>query len=135
MYIIKVTHDRCDEYDKTTFYVSNIVSRYEALSILDRAQKEYMEFVKTNVTNTRPEQPSADLSSYPPEMTIGELQKKKREWKDQFDAWQASKQNTENFFKNYLANFGIFPVEEYDGDDIVDHYLNWGHNHGVTFYY
>lgn len=135
--LIKIRHNRCQEWDCTTYVVAPAAWSNEEISQrLWNAQDAYMEAVKTARAGRVP--PNDWTYGQPkyedyPDKTVAEV---KAEWDAKGEvhkAWSAEQAKTGQAFETFLTKAGFLGL--YADDIALELDCDWGHNHGVPLKY
>jgi hypothetical protein len=134
--LAKISHNRCYEYDSTTF----VMIPYE-WSIFDfnhkvkAAQEKYLQFFNKLKTQDavpfvpyKPDYAKADKTK-----TIAEIETEHQEKLNKFQEYEEFRVKASRSFTYFLQDEGMFPIWAVDADYEVD--IDWGHAHGSRLDY
>ncbi len=126
MNIVKITHDKCDQYSKTDYYVVPDGKTADAVSDdVEAAQKAYFKARDDfNAAYPKPVDQQYMMSDgwkkYPDDMTVGDA--KRHEAEMQRDEVAGS-------FQSHLATLGYLTMYA-ASDQFFQASADWGHHHG-----
>jgi hypothetical protein len=133
MKLVAIEHDRCNELDKTEFYLAPDEMTEEQLGeAVDSAVKQYLVQLD-ELEKLKPDMPYRELKNLPDTMTIAEGKQLLAEEEKVRQALWAEKQRLTGHFNDQLLKFGIAPL--WQGKDIPTATAYWGHQHGKNLKY
>lgn len=136
MHIVKVEHDRCNEYDETKYYVvPDSMDVGTALEEIHKAQAEYLGVVEKNRGLNKPAPIGHFAKDFPDGMTVAEIKQKQADYEKAIAAYEKAMKEQNGSFDTHLAAHGIVPLWKYEGDELVTTSLDWGHRHGYNLSY
>lgn len=136
MKILKLEHDRCNEFDCVKYYIAPNLSDEELEALIEQAQiaylKAYDDFKKAE---PGPVFVSRNIADYPSDMTISEIKLKVQEYELSRAEYEKLKKTETRTFDDYLHKFNIFPLWKYEGKEMFVTSVYWGHRHGDSLEY
>jgi hypothetical protein len=133
MKILKIEHRRCSEFDKYAYYVVlDNKTEADVREAVENAEDAYLRAFEAAKANTvkvfRPQLNVMLLSD--DTLTVGELKRRVVEY-DRIDAENRRlASELAGSFHGYLEKYGIIPLANYVGNDMIETTADWGHRHG-----
>ncbi len=139
MKIIALEHERCSEYDKTTYYAApDGITEDEVRTIVDEAQDAYLKVVQAMAAKPFSKQrPITDALRIVTDesVTVKELKARHQAYEDERNAWELLEHQEATTFEDILAKAGIITLGCFEGDDKIKMTISWGHRHGSKLSY
>jgi hypothetical protein len=141
MKIIKINHERCNEYEKSTYLVDLFDLTEEQIN--KDIEDSQTEFLKAKYDNSNLGEPpehlyinSDNLNYFPIDMTIGQLKEKIETRNQEFDEYYKKNRALERPFSFYMQKRGYKTLSELgESSTIFIKILNWDHRHGMVLDY
>lgn len=137
MKLVAIEHTRCNEYDKTAYYIApDAMTENEIATAVNAAQIEYIEAVKNYAGLEKPVAPPTNYSSVTDDSkTVGQLKAELAEYGKKIAEFDKAKSIISGSFDDKLKVYGIVSLYEYSGADKVKCEADWGHRHGTNLRY
>lgn len=132
MKLAKVVHDRCNEYDNTTYLlVPDDLAEEEFDSACRRASTAYIRDAAAYKYHPTISDPGYSFSAvgYPDDWTIGQAKLDWQEKKAKYEEWKEKRQSARRSFTVYLQ--AQIPGSADISDCEFETILIWGHQHGM----
>lgn len=137
--LVKVTHERCQEWSGTTYVFAPAEWDEELIqSKIDAAVAEYLAAVQMKKLNSPKPNDYVQHGGPPfakyPDKTVKEVQELWAEMKAEWEVWWQSHQPAKQKFGTFLGEQGF--TSFYNGTlDVLEVYADWGHLHGTRIDY
>lgn len=131
MRIVKINHFRCNEPEKSRFYVVDpafVGTHEEVLARVKEAQRLYLEAYDKYSKEAKPVSPEMDLMKLDRFSTVDDCQQRVVKYRAAMEAWEKGRNEASRTFDGTLAACGIVPLDGLVDLDSVE--LDWGHRHG-----
>lgn len=140
MQLVRIEHNRCDEYDCETFgWVPNDWTEEQFEEAVERAEKAYLEayYEWKRIKDKAPENlyPHNRLEFYNnhPNLTVKRAKEMFEEVGAKRKAWEQEYNKGRRTFMDFLSKEGVTPFSEIEPVFSTDIY--WGHRHGDDLEY
>jgi len=136
MKLVKIEHERCNEYDTCSYvWAPETKTQEEIQSDVDAAQSEYLEMLKqfrakfpTPISSIN----NPPLNSLPRNLTVGEILDIQASEEERYSQYSKQRELLSNF-ESFLYIRGYVGFHERHSD--VACTLNWGHRHADPLQY
>jgi len=138
MRLVAIEHERCDEYDKTEYFViPEGMPLEEVDDAVAMAQSKYIDaLTKFKTSGNLPQCPPTNIGQVNDDSkTIGELKADLRAYGIKQTNHVRLEQEVAGTFEKHLGLLGFVKLSDYVGTDFVKTGVNWGHRHGQNLNY
>lgn len=135
MKLVKITHDRCAEYDGTEYVLAP--EDWDAAKIKETVDKVCNQIIIDAKLIKNP--PTGAPSFHPeykeyPDKTVREVEELHAQEKAKYDAWKKENSKLTRSFVDRLRDAGFVGLWE-DSSGALKVTAHWGHNHGLDLGY
>lgn len=141
MYLVRIEHARCGEYDGVTFIVApKGLSKEQVEERIELAKNNYLEAYEKFKAEVEKQDPGWNLNidKFSEDITIKEAKEIFAKQKKEYLEWETLKHAADLRFERYLEMLGfdtIYSLKEDDELTFVESFINWGHRHGDRLRY
>jgi hypothetical protein len=142
MKLVRIAHQRCIEYDRSSFVLApdewdeDEINR-QILAAQDDYLKQY-ELAKLGNDFSAPKYPGfAPKWTNFPDLTVAQIQASHKKAMDEYNAWKKENERTKRSFESFLEDRGFVSIwnAEEDKGQILYTECDWGHRHSQKLEY
>jgi hypothetical protein len=137
MKLVKIACDRCNEYEKTIYYMApgSMSDGDIELAVIEASQAYLDAYNKAKLDHPKPAYLQTHIDKFDNALTIGEAKALVVENQRQINEANALVSAVAGSFASHLKHFGIIRLESYEGENVVETSVYWGHKHGEKLDY
>ena len=137
MKLVAITHYRCGEPDGHSFLLAkDDLTEEQFEKDVSIAQSNYL--AKKEEFKTLREKPkylSKSINDYPDDITILQAKKLINKNDEDLKKWREEEAKYSRTFLYYMYDLWYKNIYDYDDDEVLNVYADWGHEHGENLNY